>query len=97
MNPELCEVVSKDGSCVTIREKQTGKTFIRNSAHLKQILQSSGDPVPIPAGPTSSPPLDSVSSIPPEQAPPKPEGIQAAPQRTSSRSVKVPAWMNDFV
>ena len=96
MNPEPYEVLYKEGPHVTVREKGSGKTLVRNSAHLKRIPQQLKVPLS-PSSDQSSTSTQDTVSVPdntPEMNQPTAEGLShLLPSRSSFRPMKTPRWM----
>lgn len=79
LNPTPHRVLAKEGSCVTVLNEDTGKTYVRNTAHLKRIpavevLSRTQSPAP----PTLSTPTPVTPGTPVPMGPRIPNAITTA-------------------
>lgn len=98
-NPKQYTVLSRSGPRVTVEDHQTGKSYDRNVAHLKKVVEPEESPTGTPVDSSENQEQLGVSSeedfhgfdLEDDNTARRP----SAPDR-QRRTVKKPAWFNDY-
>lgn len=92
-SPSECLVLGKDGSRVTVQDKESHKTYQRNVVHLKKVIPQTGDSIDT----NSSILQDSVPEQLPVAIPVDNEHVRSSESCRVRRQVKQPTKFKDYV